>query len=135
MMETKPVTPWTLSTSFRAYSIAAVSAFALTLILWMLRPLLTLPSVSLIYVLLVLVIAIQQGTKPSLLTAIISFLCFNYFLIEPYYTFLVADPREILDLIVFLIVALLTGQLMKPKSPSWGRWANWSRIGDCERDY
>ncbi|NJN55289.1 MAG: DUF4118 domain-containing protein [Anaerolineae bacterium] len=38
-------------------------------------------------------------------------LLFNFFLIRPYYTLAVQDPRELLDLFIYLIVAIITGQL------------------------
>ncbi|MFN8447582.1 MAG: ATP-binding protein [Anaerolineae bacterium] len=46
-----------------------------------------------------------------MLAATINFVCFNFFLVQPLYTFLVADPRDVLDLIIFFIVATITGQL------------------------
>jgi two-component system sensor histidine kinase KdpD len=93
------------------YGIPLLLAFATTFGLWLLRDLLTPANFSLIYLLLVLLIATRLGIRASLITAIISFLCFNFFLIKPLYTFVVADPREILDLIIFFIVAVVTGQL------------------------
>lgn len=93
------------------YATAVLLAFAVTFGLWLLRDILTPANNSLIYLLLVLIVALRWGIGESLLTAIVSFLCFNFFLIPPLYTFLVADPREVLDLIVFFIVAVLTGQL------------------------
>jgi two-component system sensor histidine kinase KdpD len=82
-----------------------------TIPLWRIRDALTLANFSLIYLLLTLVIAIWLGTVPSLTAAFASFFCFNFFLIRPYYTLTVADPRELLDLFIFLLVALITGQL------------------------
>jgi two-component system, OmpR family, sensor histidine kinase KdpD len=97
--------------SIQNYAIAVSLALGITLVMWLLRNTLTLANFSLIYLLYVLMVAIQWGTLPSLLTAIVSFLCFNFFLIPPLYTFIVADPREVIDLMVFLIVAIVTGQL------------------------
>ena len=82
-----------------------------TIPLWRNRELFTLANFSLIYLLLTLIIAIWLGTVPSLITAFISFLCFNFFLIKPYYTLAVEDPRDLLDLFIYLLVALITGQL------------------------
>src|SRR4051812_99156 len=79
--------------------------FIVTLGAWALRDILTLPNFTTSYVLVVLVIAIREGTKAALVAAFVSFLCINFFLVRPYYTFIVADPRELLDLCVFLIVA------------------------------
>ena len=86
-------------------------AILVTIPLWRIRDALTLANFSLIYLLLTLVIAIWLGTVPSLMAAFVSFFCFNFFLIKPYYTLTVADPRELLDLFIFLLVALITGQL------------------------
>lgn len=77
----------------------------------LLRTFLTLANFTLIYTLIVLMLAIQSGTRVALIGAILSFLVINFFLIHPYYTFIVADPRELLDLVIFLVVALLVGQL------------------------
>ena len=93
------------------YLVATLLIAAATLVLWLLRNTLTLANFSLIYVLAVLVIAIRRGIGPSLFAALLSFICFNFFLIQPLYTFLVYDPRELLDLIIFFVVAALTGQL------------------------
>jgi two-component system sensor histidine kinase KdpD len=91
------------------YSVCVVAA--VTLAAWLLRGHLTVANFSVIYLLVVLTLAIQRGTQVALAAAFLSFLCINFFLIQPYYTFLVADPREVLDLIVFFIVAALAGQL------------------------
>ena len=81
------------------------------MLLWVLRAELTPANFSLIYLLVVLVVAISQGTRPSLFASLLSFLGFNFFLVKPYYTFHVADPRDVLDLLVFCVSATLTGQL------------------------
>lgn len=93
------------------YVYAALLIAGTTLALWLLHSYLTLANFSLIYLLAVLLIAIRQGIRQSLFAAGLSFICFNFFLIEPLYTFLVYDLRELLDLFVFFAVAVLTGQL------------------------
>src|SRR5207253_2652126 len=97
--------------SRRRYVFAALLAAGATLFLWVLRDVLTDANFSLVYLLVVLVTAIYQGTGPSLLAAVICFLGFNFFLVKPLYTFLVADPRDLLDLLIFLVAAVLTGRL------------------------
>lgn len=97
--------------AIRSYLLAIALTAAVTLLLWALRAEFTPANFSLIYLLAVLVIAVSQGTGPSLLVSLLSFLCFNFFLVRPYYTFHVADPREVLDLLVFFACATITGQL------------------------
>jgi two-component system sensor histidine kinase KdpD len=96
---------------FRPYLLAILLTAGATLILRVLHEVLTPANFSLIYLLTVLIVAISQGTRPSLLAALLSFLCFNFFLVQPVYTFLVSDPHELLDLLVFFASAIITGQL------------------------
>ncbi|MCC6804409.1 MAG: DUF4118 domain-containing protein [Anaerolineae bacterium] len=93
------------------FGYATLLIAAVTLALWLARDTLTVANFSLAYLLAVMIIAIQRGTKPSLFAAVLSFGCFNFFLVQPLYTFLISDPRELPDLIIYLIVATLTGQL------------------------
>ncbi len=93
------------------YLWAMLVVAAVTLVAWLARDILTLANFTMIYILVVLVIAIRWGTLSALMVAVLSFLSINFFLIEPYYTFVVADPLELLDLTVFFIVAILAGQL------------------------
>jgi two-component system sensor histidine kinase KdpD len=95
----------------RNYAMAVLLAFLTTGVLWLLRDDLTQANFSLVYLFVVFLIAIRQGTGPSLVAATVSFLGFNFVLVKPYYTFIVADPRELLDLIIFFVTAILTGQL------------------------
>lgn len=93
------------------YFAAALLIAATTLLLWLFRDWLTAANFSVFYLLAVLVIAVTQGTGPSLLAAVLSFLSFNFFLVKPYYTFLISDGRDVLDLVVYFACAALTGQL------------------------
>lgn len=65
---------------------------------------------ALIYLLLINFIAYSNGVKPAILAAILSFLCWNFFFMEPYYTFYVADPQNWLALGAFLIAGILVGK-------------------------
>jgi len=82
-----------------------------TALLWVLRGSLTVANFTMIYIFVILIIAIQRGTQIAVVSSFVSFLCINFFLIHPYYTLIVADPREVLDLIVFFMVSVLVGQL------------------------
>lgn len=84
---------------------------ATTALAWMLRGTLTLANFTIVFLLVVLTIAVERGTLPALINALIGFLVINFFLIQPYYTFAVADPRELLDLVVFFAAAVAAGQL------------------------
>ncbi len=95
----------------RSYLLAVALTAAATFGLWVLRDVLTPANFSLIYLLVVLIVAVTQGTQPSLFTALLSFLCFNFFLVRPIYTFHVTEARDLLDLLIYFACATLTGQL------------------------
>ena len=82
------------------YAAVAALVAAMTLVLWLLRDRLTLANASLLYLLATLVAAVRWRTGPSVLAAVLSFFSLNYFLVRPYYTLAVEDPRELLDLLV-----------------------------------
>ncbi|WP_152046804.1 sensor histidine kinase [Aureimonas psammosilenae] len=65
-----------------------------------------LPNVSMLYLLAVLVPAIGFGVWPAVFASLLSFGAYNFFFIDPTYSFTVARPHEILALAVFLIVAV-----------------------------
>jgi two-component system, OmpR family, sensor histidine kinase KdpD len=94
-----------------SYLLSALLLAPVTLFLWLLRDVLTLANFSLIYILIILVIAVWLGRGPALLAAFASFFSFNFFLIRPYYTLTVEDPRDLLDLFIFLLVALIASQV------------------------
>jgi two-component system, OmpR family, sensor histidine kinase KdpD len=72
---------------------------------------LPLPDLSMVFLTAVLFSAVTWGLLPSIGASVLSVLVYNFFFIPPLYTFTVASPRDLLNLIVFLIVAVLTSKL------------------------
>jgi two-component system sensor histidine kinase KdpD len=70
-----------------------------------------LPNVSLLYLLAVLLSAVYAGYAAALLAAILSGLAYNFFFIQPLYTFTIASPHEVFGLFIFVITALIAGGL------------------------
>lgn len=68
-------------------------------------------SVSMIFLLAVLLCAVNFGVWSAVLAALLSFFAYNFFFIEPVHTFTVASPHELLALAIFLVVAIVTGGL------------------------
>lgn len=64
-----------------------------------------------IYLGLVAVVAVIRGLWPALLCAAISFLCVDWFFVQPVYTFTIADEQDIVNLLAFLAVAGVVGLL------------------------
>ncbi len=90
---------------------AAVSVSCAVLVGKLLTRYLPLPNLSMIFLAAVLVCAVTLGSLAAILAAIISFFAYNFFFIEPLYTFTIAEPHELFALIIFLLVAGLTGGL------------------------
>jgi two-component system sensor histidine kinase KdpD len=71
----------------------------------------TFPNISMIFLLAVVASAVTFGIWPAIYASVLSFLAYNLFFIEPLYTFTVAEPHELLALIVFLAVAVVISTL------------------------
>src|SRR5262252_6964387 len=69
------------------------------------------PNLSLVFLMVVLFAAVTYGIWPAIYTSVLSFLAYNFFFIEPIYTFTVAQPYELLALFVFLAIAFITSAM------------------------
>ncbi len=68
------------------------------------------PNVSMIYVVPVVIAAAAFGTGPSLFSAVLGALSYNYFLTEPRYTFTVNGPANIWAIgLLFLVGLIVSG--------------------------
>ncbi|GAC1432248.1 MAG: hypothetical protein NVS4B1_22020 [Ktedonobacteraceae bacterium] len=66
-------------------------------------------NISLLYLFIVWLLAINRGLYAALCASIFSFLVFDFFLVEPLFTFTISDPAEWLALFFFLATAIVTG--------------------------
>jgi two-component system, OmpR family, sensor histidine kinase KdpD len=90
---------------------AATLAVATTLML-LVRQHLNVLNVSLLYLILVVLVALLARHWTSIATAVVAFLLSDFFFVKPYYTLSVARINHLLTLFVFLGVATLTSQLV-----------------------
>jgi two-component system sensor histidine kinase KdpD len=65
-----------------------------------------------VYLVAVVAVGAVGGTAPAVATAVVAFLAYDLLFTEPRYSLVVADPREWLDLVLFLFVALVIGRLV-----------------------
>jgi two-component system sensor histidine kinase KdpD len=70
-----------------------------------------LPNLSMVFLVAVLLSALTFGVGSAVAAATLSFLAYNFFFIEPRYTFTVAEPYELFSLLIFLVIAIVTGGL------------------------
>ncbi len=85
--------------------IAALTAKALQILFALHDP-------SMVFLAGVLFAAVLSGLGPSVVAAVASVLVYNFFFVDPIYTFRVTKPQDLLSLLVFLVVAVLTSNLM-----------------------
>jgi two-component system sensor histidine kinase KdpD len=65
-----------------------------------------------VYLVAVVAVGAIAGTIPAVVTAIVAFLAYDVLFTEPRFSLVVADPREWLDLVLFLFIALVIGRLV-----------------------
>jgi two-component system, OmpR family, sensor histidine kinase KdpD len=68
-------------------------------------------TVPLIFMMGVIGVAYLFGLGPSILAAVASMLCYNFFFIPPIYSFTIADPVNVAALFFFLFTALIVSNL------------------------
>src|SRR5437764_7873327 len=93
------------------YVVAALSVFALTLVLKIVGTHVNAATVSLALLLNVLFIATRWGSLPALFTSILAMLCFNFFFLPPFGAFTIAATDNWVALMAFLVTAVTAGQL------------------------
>jgi two-component system sensor histidine kinase KdpD len=83
-----------------------------TAVLFTIREALDTTLVALLYLLPLGLITALWGLGPGITSALVTFLAFNYFFIQPYYNLAVHRPIDVVILVIFLIVAIVISQLV-----------------------
>jgi two-component system, OmpR family, sensor histidine kinase KdpD len=86
-------------------AVAAAGLPLVTVLLASLRGQLSLPSDILTVMVVVVAAAIVGGFWPGIAAAVAGFLLLNYYFTEPYHTFVISHPDDVLALAVFVVVA------------------------------
>nr|WP_235658352.1 sensor histidine kinase KdpD [Mycolicibacterium moriokaense] len=81
-------------------------------IVFILDPYLGIGGESAIFFIGVLVVALLGGVAPAALSALLSGLLLNYFLVAPRYTFTIAEPDSAVTVVVLLLVAVAVAALV-----------------------
>ena len=95
----------------RPYVFALIAVAVATGISALLWPWIGLPNTDLVFLTAIVGVAVRFGLWPSLLASIASALCYNFFFTEPYYTFTIADPRNVIAVVFFTIVAIVVSNV------------------------
>ncbi|MFO0997541.1 MAG: sensor histidine kinase KdpD [Alphaproteobacteria bacterium] len=100
----RPIQPVPYLVSTALVGVALAAALAIDRIV-------SVPTLSLVFLTAILAAAVRYGLWPSLLAVLLSVLAYNFFFLPPIYTFTIADPANVVALIFFGIVAVLTSNL------------------------
>ena len=95
------------------------------LIVLLLDPFLGVSGESALFLIGVLVVALLGGVAPAALSAVLSGLLLNYFLVEPRHTFTIAEPDSAVTIVVLLLVAVAVAALVDGAA-SRAREARWA---------
>ena len=85
--------------------VGVVLLLSMTLVLASMASRLALSTVMLLYLTAVVGIAFGGGLRPAIPAAIVSVLLINWFFTPPVHTWKIADPEDLVALLVFLVVA------------------------------
>jgi two-component system, OmpR family, sensor histidine kinase KdpD len=94
------------------YLLALLTVGVLSYVLVPLRPYIDTAAVALLFLLPVGLVTARLGQGPGIAAAIFAFLAFNFLFVPPYYTLRVLHADNVVALVVFLIVAVVTNQLV-----------------------
>ena len=102
--------PKRMASAGGGYPLAIGLVGVLAVVLLPLRMLLSAPSVMLLFVPIIIVVARVGGVRPSATAAVLAFVALDLLFVTPYYRLSVSSLPEWIGLLVFLSVALIAGQ-------------------------
>ncbi|ROZ77738.1 DUF4118 domain-containing protein [Ramlibacter sp. WS9] len=97
--------------NWQRYAWAAAASVAITLLAAPLHRYFELANIVMVFLLCVVLVAIKFGRGPAALAAVLNVAAFDYFFVEPRFSFAVSDVQYLLTFGVMLAVGLITGQL------------------------
>ena len=95
----------------RHYAYAVATCVGITLLATPLLPYIARANIVMLFLLGVVGMAYRFGRGPSILTAILGVLSFDFFFVPPRFTFAVSDVQYVLTFVVMLIVGFVIGHL------------------------
>jgi two-component system sensor histidine kinase KdpD len=97
--------------NWQYYALSAGACLLTTLLAFPLAQLFDLANIVMLFLLCVVLVAVKWGRGPSMLAAVVSVGAFDFFFVQPRFSFAVSDVQYLLTFAVMLVVGLLIGQL------------------------
>jgi two-component system sensor histidine kinase KdpD len=101
---TEPIDP-------RPYAVALAAIAASVGVGAALWPWIGAANIGLVFLTAIVGIAVRFGLWPSLAASLVSALSYNFFFTEPYYAFTISDPRDVIAVVFFTIVAVVVSNV------------------------
>jgi K+-sensing histidine kinase KdpD len=95
----------------RGLVVSVIAVGVVSGVIALLEPHLPVLSLLVLYILAVLAVAVGWGTALAVVTAILSAVCFAYLFLAPSGSVMVTDRRELVAMGVFVITAVVVGEL------------------------
>ena len=93
------------------YAWASGVCVGATLLTFALFPFLDLANIVMLFLLGTVLVALKLGRGPAALAAVLNVAAFDFFFVQPRFSFAVSDVQYLLTFVVMLVVGLLIGQL------------------------
>lgn len=77
----------------------------------LIHPFFGVENVDLVFLTAVVSVAVRYGLLPSLLASAAASLCYNFFFLQPTYTFTIADPTNIAAFFFFILIAVVVSNV------------------------
>lgn len=91
--------------------LAVLAAAVATALAWIAERWIGLDDLSLIFIVAVVLVAARTRMTAAVVAAVLCFLAYNFFFIEPRFTFLIGARQGLTTVVLFLIAALVAGRL------------------------
>ena len=93
---------------YMAALLVVAAAVGVGALLW---PWIGVENIGLVFLTAIVGIAVRFGLWPSLFASVVAALCYNFFFTEPYYAFTISDPKDVIAVVFFTIVAIVVSNV------------------------
>ncbi len=90
---------------------AAAWVMLATFVAWASRQVLSLPDLVMLYLVVIMIAAVQHGRTPALFAAVLSAAAYDFFFVPPFFTFAVSDTHHLLTFAMMIGVGVLISSL------------------------
>lgn len=91
--------------------LAVASAAVATAIAWLAERFISLDDLSMVFIVSVVLVASRTRMAAAVIAAVLCFLSYNFFFLEPRYTLLIGARQGVATVLLFLLAALVAGRL------------------------